>query len=447
MKKSLWVRTGATVLAGTMVLAACSSGSDESSGTEGGAEASACEPSEGPVELEYTGWVPGMEDAIALWNDANPDIQVTYNTGPAGNAGTYQDFFNQLEAGNAPDLGQIEFDTLPNFRVQDGLTNIADCEGVMDAGDEFVDWTWQQVTFGEDDAVYAIPQDTGPMAMFYRKDLFEKAGIDVPTTWDEYAQAAQQIRDEGAYITHFPRTDVNWFAGLVWQAGGQWFANDGDAWTVDLTGPESTKVADYWQGLMDDGLVKDTAGFSDEWNNELNTGELWTWVSAVWGSNSISSGAPDTSGNWGVVQMPQWEDGANAAGNWGGSSVAVLKGSEHPYEAAQFALWLNTSEESLTALNKGGGLYPATTAGLELPALKEGLDFYGGEAIFDVFAEAAAATDPNFVWGPTMAQTYNDVADGFGSALGGQGTLLDALGAGQEATVSTLESQSIPVAE
>ncbi|PRZ08872.1 multiple sugar transport system substrate-binding protein [Isoptericola sp. CG 20/1183] len=446
MNRHTLARSGAAAVAGTLLLAACSGGTDDG-GSDGAADASACEPSDGPVELTYTGWVPGMEDAIALWNEANPDIQVTYNTGPAGNAGTYQDFFNQLEADQAPDLGQIEYDTLPNFRVQDGLVNIADCAGVMDAGEQFVDWTWQQVTFGEEGSVYAIPQDTGPMAMFYRADLFEEAGIEVPTTWDEYAEAAQAIRDEGAYITHFPRTDVNWFAGLVWQAEGRWFENDGEAWTVDLTGPQSTQVADYWQGLIDDGLVKDTAGFSDEWNNELNTGELWTWVSAVWGSNSISSGAPDTAGDWAVAPMPQWEPGANAAGNWGGSSVAVLQGSEHPYEAAQFALWLNTSEESLTALNQGGGLYPATTAGLELPALKEGLEFYGDQAIFDVFADAAAATDPSFTWGPTMAQTYNDVADGFGAALSGQGTLLDALQAGQEATISTLESQSIPVAE
>ncbi|MCK0115940.1 extracellular solute-binding protein [Isoptericola sp. S6320L] len=446
MNRHTLARSGAAAVAGTLLLAACSGGTDDG-GSDGAADASACEPSEGPVELTYTGWVPGMEDAIALWNEANPDIQVTYNTGPAGNAGTYQDFFNQLEADQAPDLGQIEYDTLPNFRVQDGLVNIADCAGVMEAGEQFVDWTWQQVTFGEEGSVYAIPQDTGPMAMFYRADLFEEAGIDVPTTWDEYAEAAAAIRDEGAYITHFPRTDVNWFAGLVWQAEGRWFENDGEAWTVDLTGPQSTQVADYWQGLIDDGLVKDTAGFSDEWNNELNTGELWTWVSAVWGSNSISSGAPDTAGDWAVAPMPQWEPGANAAGNWGGSSVAVLQGSEHPYEAAQFALWLNTSEESLTALNQGGGLYPATTAGLELPALKEGLEFYGDQAIFDVFADAAAATDPSFTWGPTMAQTYNDVADGFGAALSGSGTLLDALQAGQEATISTLESQSIPVAE
>jgi multiple sugar transport system substrate-binding protein len=79
--------------------------------------------------------------------------------------------------------------------------------------------------------------------------------------------------------------------------------------------------------------------------------------------------------------------------------------------------------------------------------LEEGVEFYGGQKIYDVFAEAAAQVNPDFVWGPTMTQTYADVADGFKAAASGDGTLLDALTAGQESTISTLEAQSIPVSE
>ncbi len=423
----------------TLTLAGCST-------TAGGDTAAAdCAPADGKVELTFTSWIPGIEDVVDIWNEKNPDIQVTVQTGPNGNGGTYKNFFNQLSAGNAPDLGQIEYDALPNFRVQDGLENIAACEGVLDSKDQFIDWTWNQVTFGEDEAVYAVPQDTGPMALYYRADLFEAAGIPVPTTWEEYAAAAVTIREQGGYITNFPQNDVNWFAGLVWQAGGQWFSNDGDAWDVTLESDESVKVADYWQGLIEDDLVSKVPAWTDEWNNAYNTGSDWTWISAVWGANSISSGAPDTAGNWAVAPMPQWNAGENAAGNWGGSSTAVLKGSDHPYEAAQFALWLNTDPEALTALNQGANLYPATKEGLKLPVLAEGVEFYGDQAIYDIFAEAAAQTNPDFVWGPTMTQTYADVADGFGGVLGGSGTLAEALKTGQSKTIQALEAAAIPV--
>lgn len=435
--------TAALLTSVALAMTACAAGDSGS----GGGEAAACEPAGEDVTLTFTSWIPGIEDAVAIWNEANPDIQVEVQTGPSGNAGTYQNFFNQLEAGNAPDLGQIEYDALPNFRVQDGLENLAACEDVVAASDEFLDWTWSQVTLGTEDEVYGVPQDQGPMALFYRSDLFEQNGIEVPTTWEEYREAAVKVREAGGYITNFSQTDINQFAGFVWQAGGQWFANDGDAWTVELTSDESVKVADYWQDLLENDLVSSYPAWTDEWNNAYNSGEVWTWNSAVWGANSISSGAPDTAGNWSVALAPQWEEGGAAAGNWGGSSIAVFKGTDHLYEAAKFALWLNTSEEALTSLNQTAAIYPATTAGLELPTLTEGVEFYGGQPIYDVFAEAAEQVNPDFVWGPTMTQTYADVSDGFKAAASGTGTLTEALEKGQESTIATLEAQSIPVAE
>lgn len=430
----------AAAVVSALALSACTS-------TPSAPAAGACAPAGEPVKLTFASWVPGMDQVVALWNEKNPDIQVEFQTGPSGNAGTYQNFFNQIKAGNAPDLGQVEYDALPNFRVQDGLENIAECGDILAAGDQFVDWTWSQVTFGEDNAVYAIPQDSGPIAMYYRADLFEAAGIPVPTTWDEYAAAAAQIKALGSYITNFPKTDVNWFAGMVWQAGGQWFTNNGTDWKVDLTSPESLQVADYWQGLLDRGEVSTLASFSDEWNASFNTGAQWTWISAVWGAGTIRSGAPDTSGKWAVALMPQWNAGDNAAGNWGGSSTAVLKGSKYPYEAAQFALWLNTDPEALQLANELGGLYPASKDGANLPVFTAEQEFYGGQKIYDVFAEASSQVIPNFVWGPTMTQTYTDVSDAFGTVIGGTGTLADALKIGTEKTIAALKAQSIPVAE
>lgn len=435
------VATGVALLT-TVAIAGCAGG-----GGAGGGDAAACTPADGPVTLDFTSWIPGIEDVVSTWNAANPDIQVQVQTGPNGNSGTYQSFFSQLAAGNAPDLGQIEYDALSSFRVQDGLENLAGCEEIVAAEADFIPWTWGQVTLGADDGVFGVPQDSGPMALFYRSDLFEANGIDVPTTWAEYRTAAEQVREIGGYITNFSTADINQFAGFVWQAGGDWFTNDGEQWVVDLTGDESQTVADYWQGLIDDDLVSTYPAWTEEWNNAYNSGEVWTWNSAVWGANSIASGAPDTAGNWSVAPSPQWTAGEASSGNWGGSSVAVFKGSEHVYEAAKFALWLNTSEEALTALNETANIYPATTAGLSLPSLQEGVEFYGGQPIYDVFAEAAAQVSPDFVWGPTMTQTYADVSDGFQRAVTGQSTLLDALTSAQASTIATLQAQSIPVAE
>ncbi|WP_250006179.1 ABC transporter substrate-binding protein [Actinoplanes sp. M2I2] len=432
------------VLISALALSACGSGGDDSSD---GAAAASCAPSSGPVTITYTTWIPGIENVVKAWNDKNPTIQVKVQTGPNGNGGTYQNFFNQLKAGNPPDLGHIEYDALPSFRVQDGLLDVASCDIVAQAKDQFIPWTWNQVSFGDEKSAWGIPQDSGPMALFYRADLFEKNGIAIPKTWDEYAAAAEKVKAAGGYITNFSQSDINQFAGFTWQAGGRWFANDGQQWTVNLTDDKTKKVADYWQSLISKKLVSTVPPWTTEWDNAYNSSSAWTWVSAVWGANSIMSGAPRTAGKWRVAPMPQWSAGENVAGNWGGSATAIFKNSKHPYEAAKFALWLNTSEEALALLNKEAQLYPATTAGTTYSYLANPVGFYGDQKIYEVFAEAATKVTPDFTWGPTMTSTYANASDGFKAAVSGKGTLSDALAATQKSTVETLKSQAIPVKE
>lgn len=438
--------SAALMTAPLLALTACGG---EDGGDGGSAAAAACEPSDGAVELSFVTWVPGMEEVVELWNAENPDVQVTVENTPAGNAGTYNNLFNGLEAGTAPDLAQIEYDSLSSFRLQDGLTDISECPGVQDASGEFVDWTWSQVQLGGE-GVWAVPQDIGPMAMFYRTDLFQQAGItEVPTTWEEYYEAAKQLKAAtGAYITHFPQGDANWFTGLLWQRGAELFELDGDQVVVNVDSEEAREVAEYWQRMIDEDLVAtNLQGFSPDLYAAWANGTVASWVSAAWGFSTIRDNAAATAGQWAVAPMPQWGEGEMAAGNWGGSTTAVLSGTEHPAEAAEFALWLNTDPEALAVANDLGGLYPASEDRSELEALQGGVDFYGGQEIFDVFGEAAGQVDTQFTWGPTMTDTYTAMSDGFTDALNGQGTLGDALAAAQTASVESLEAQGVTVAD
>ncbi len=183
-------RRGAAIgaaLGAALALAGCGGAGLEPASTE-------CEPSQGPVTLSFWSWVPGIDEAVEVWNAENPDIRVELNAVAGGNQGPYQNLSNALKANTEPDLAQIEFDTLPSFRLQQGLRDVSRClpDGT---GDQFIDFAWDQVTF-EDTGVYAIPQDTGPMAMFYRKDLFEKYGVDVPRTWAEFKAVAEAVHEQ-----------------------------------------------------------------------------------------------------------------------------------------------------------------------------------------------------------------------------------------------------------
>jgi multiple sugar transport system substrate-binding protein len=422
------------VMAAALALAACSSGGNSSATSPAAG---------GKVSLTFWSWVPGISQSVNLWNKTHPGIRVNLNEVTSGNAGTYAKMFSALQAGNAPDLGQVEYATLPNFEHVGGVVNLAPY-GANSVKSDFVPWTWAQATQGS--AVYAIPQDTGPMGLFYRADLFKQYGLAVPTTWAQYLSDAQKLHaaHPNVYITAFPANDAQWFAGLAWQAGAKWFATSGDTWVTGIDDSPTQQVANFWQQLISDHLVKVEPDFASEWYKDLSDGTLLTWPTAVWGENTLITNAASTKGDWRVVPMPNW--GATSAnGNWGGSTTVVFKDSKHPAQAAQFAEWLNTSPQSITGLITKGGLYPADLAGQKQPAANSPVPFYGGQNIWQVFQTDGKLVNTSFQWGPIMNTTFTQMADGFGKATGGSETLAQVLTSTQSQTISTMKSQGFSV--
>ena len=419
----------AGITAGALALAAC-----------GGSSAPA---SSGKVTLTFWSWVPGISQSVGLWNKSHPDIHVNLNEVTSGDAGSYAKMYSALQAGNAPDLGQIEYATLPNFEHVGGLIDLSKY-GAGRVRPDFVPWTWSQVSQGN--TVYAIPQDTGPMGLFYRADLFKKYGLAVPATWAQYLSDAKKVHaaHPNVYIAAFPANDAQWFAGLAWQAGARWFSTSGDTWVAGISDPASMQVASYWQQLISDHLVKVEPDFASEWYKDLSDGTLLTWPTAVWGENTLVTNAAATKGDWRVAAMPNWGT-TNSNGNWGGSTTVVFKDSKHPAQALQFAEWLNTSPQSITGLITKGGLYPADLAGQKQPAANSPVPFYGGQNIWKVFQANGKLVNTSFQWGPIMSTTFTQMADGFGKSTGGSGSLSQVLSSTQSQTVATMKKQGFSV--
>lgn len=444
MRTSARRRTAGTIglaAASFLLMAGCGASGEDDSPED--ASAATREPGES-VTLTFWSWVPGIENAVDLWNSENPDIQVEFERIESGNNGGYAKMFAGVQAGEAPDLAQVEYQAIPSFLIENALVDLAEY-GAAEHEDTFVDWQWRQGAIG--DSVFAIPQASGPMGMFYRADLFAQWGIEVPTTWAEYEEAARAVRaaDPEAYISTFSPASPAWFTGLVMQSGAQWFGVDGDEWSVDIDSPEARQVTDFWQRMIDEDLVKTEPDSSAEWFQDLQEGTIVSWVAGQWGDAIIEGNAPDTAGLWQAAPMPAWDAAEPTAGNHGGSSTAVLAGSEHPAEALEFAVWLNSDPDSVNLLLDGGYGWPASVDALESTTLNEPSDFFGGQAYNEVFAEMDQLVDPSWVWPPTTTATYDALIDGFQQAVAGNATLTDALAAAQEATLQDFEDKGISV--
>ncbi|WP_127360645.1 ABC transporter substrate-binding protein [Actinacidiphila soli] len=433
------IRLAVAAAASIAVLAGCSSPAPS-----GNASAASCAPATGKVTLQYWNTVPGMDQVVALWNKENPNIQVQTKNISNDQYGTIG---NALKAGKAPDLAQVGYDELPDLRTQNAFVDASACSAATAAKSDFVPWTWSQTSFGGT-GVYAFPQDTGPMALYVRTDIFKKYGVAIPTTWDEYAADAQKLHkaDPKLDITYFDPNNAEWFNGLLWQNNAEMYNYSGGKWQVSVTSAQSKQVADYWQKLISDKLVRtDLANGSTQMYAAFQKNEIATSVGAAWGYSMMRDNLPSQAGKWSIVPMPTWGSSA-ASGDWGGSTVAFMKGSTHLYESVKFNTWLNTNPEALALENKLGGLYPAATAGSKLPALSQGVPYYNNEKIFDVFAAASKKIDTSFSWGPTQKTVNLALQDAMAKATAGNGTLSDALTAAQASALKSMKDLAIPAA-
>ncbi len=399
------------------------------------------------VEITFQSWVPNIDQAVDAFNAAHDDIHVTLETITAGPDGGYAKMLSAVQAGDPADVAHLGYDAVPDFLLNDAVEDIS--AYVNDSEDLFVPWQWATGVLG--DGVYSVPQASGPLGQFYRADIFDSLGIAYPTTWDEYYEAAKTIHasDPNKYITAFAYNQAPWLIGLSQQAGGSWFGTSGDAWDVSIDDDATLKAAAFWQKLIDEGLVKIEADFSSEWNADIQNGNIATWISGSWADAILRGTAPDTAGKWAVGPMPQWKAGENVSATWaGGSGVAVLKGSKHPEQAAEFAVWLSSDPESVNILTNVGAGWPALADTSEITALQndpEVFGFYGGQDIWDVFAESDAAVDNSWKWPPLSSTLFASLTDNVKSAVDSGTPLTDAFTKTQTDMVDALKAKGISV--
>ncbi len=409
----------------------------------GGSSPGSSSSSTGPVTLTYWAWIPNMDKQVALFNKSHPDIHVNYVNVGAGPL-EYNKLFTAIKANNAPDVAEVEYQLLPTFETTGGLLDMAPY-GAASVKNDFAGWTWPQVTLGS--SIYAIPQDSGPMAMFYRSDVFKKYNLPVPTTWAQYADDAAKLQaaDPGAYITDFPPKNPGQFSGYAWQAGAKWFGINGQSWNVSINDAPTLQVASFWQNLISKKLVKTETDFTNGWYHDLQTGTLATWLTGAWGAGIIEQNAPQSSGDWRVAPLPQWQAGANINGDWGGSTTVAFKDTKYPKQATEFAEWISNNDQSAEQEFTGGGAYPALLSSLDSTTINSPQPFFGNQVINSVFKQGATQVNEGFVWGPTMNQVYSDMGDDFANVVNGQGTLSDALNKVQQSTITFMKSQGFSV--
>jgi multiple sugar transport system substrate-binding protein len=381
-----------------------------------------------PVTLTFWSWAPAAAPTVKLFEASHPTIKI--NLVNAGQSATeYTKLATAMKGGGAPDVAQIEYYALPQFVLSKQVADLTPY-GAAALQSQYTKSAWQQVAI--DGGIFGYPQDTGPLVMFYRTDVFKKLGLNPPTTWDEYQADAAKIHqaDPTKYIGSVDPADAGGMNSLLWQAGGTPFkTTDSSTVTTSLSDDAATKVTTLWTSLVQQKQVNVTAGWTADWWKAMGAGTYATWIAGAWAPGVIASTIPQSESDWAAAPVPQWTAGANVTAENGGSSVAVMSNSPHKAAAAAFAQWLDTDPTAVQSLTDNG-LFPATTAMLNSDAFQNApIAALGGQQANKVFADSSAHVAAGWQYLPFQVYANSVYGDTVGHAETAGTSLLDGLAA------------------
>ncbi|HET8716168.1 MAG TPA: sugar ABC transporter substrate-binding protein [Nocardioidaceae bacterium] len=362
----LWKRV-AVGLAAMSLLTACSGGSSGSSGIKNAGSDDISAKGE-----KLTVWImegtnpdagPFFDDLSQAFKDktgATLDVQIV----PWAEA--HDKFVNAIAGGTAPDVAEVGTTWTPEFAAAGALMDLS--EPVQEAGltDDLVPGLVEAGTV--DGGLYGMPWYAGVRAMVYRTDVFEKAGVQPPTSWDELVDVGEQLKKSNPDMVTFPVPGDSEYGvyPFIWGNGGKVAEQEGDTWVSRIDSPEAQEGIDFYTGLaLDHGFSTPAATTWDEadLSDAFTRGDVAMMISGSWTPGALIEANPDLEGKIGAFPIPG-PDGGIAPSFLGGSHLGIFQDTENPDLAFALVKMMATGEFA-EKWGEQTGFFPGTKPLLE----------------------------------------------------------------------------------
>ena len=325
--------------------------------------------------------------AITEFNKTHPDVKVTFERQQW--TGIVEKLTTSLSSSDSPDVIELGNTQAQAFEAAGALKDLTADKAAL-GGDDLLQSLVEAGTY--DGKFYGVPYYAGARVILYRKDLFTKSGLSVPTTIDELLAAANKLKADNAATANFSGMYLpgkNWFAALpfIWVEGGDIAVQEGDAWKGMLASDKSVTGLTEFQKF-----IQETSGAPKDGDDSKDyiafcNGEVGMMPAPGWKPGQIinkDDGCPAMEANIGAFAMPGLTAGTTSPAFLGGSNLAISAKSKNPDLATELLKILVSKDYQKQFADQG-----------TIPALKSLLGGISGSE--GAVAQAKAAENSRFV--------------------------------------------------
>ncbi|WP_338779270.1 extracellular solute-binding protein [Streptomyces sp. DG1A-41] len=319
----------------------------------------------------------------------NPKIKIAENV-VERNENYYPALLNHLTTNSGlQDVQAVEVGNIAEI-VNTQAAKLEDLSKVSGVNkSDWLDWKWQQATT-KDGQTIGLGTDIGPMAICYRKDMFEKAGLPTDRAevaklwagdWAKLVDAGEKYKKNGPEGTTFMDSPGGLLNALLSSEKEKFY--DASGKVIYKTNPAVRKAFDLTAEAAEKGLLGAQTQFQPSWDQTIANNKFAAMACPPWMLGYIKGKSnPDAKGKWDVAVAPK-------SGNWGGSFLTVPKSGKNVEEAKKLVAWL-TAPEQQAKLFKVQGSFPSAQAAFSSPEVTGAKNDMTGDApIGEIFAEAA----------------------------------------------------------
>ncbi len=364
------------------------------------------------VTLRFPSWQwgqPGYDEfftaAIEEFEATHPGV--TIEKIPVASADYADTLTRMFAAGDPPEILQYLSQLYYLAVDADWLEELDDRIAQTDIQETWAPYLWEAGNqYGH---TYGVWVSGSPIALMYNRDMFDAAGVEVPTTKEEFLDAARALtlRDADGTVTQFgfsltTKMDNNahiyGLKNFVIGLGGNWGSPEGE---VDVMNPANREAIELEQTLIDENIVPHGADRVQA-RQIFWEGRAAMIIEGPWVMTSVRSENPDLLPSIGVALMPFPNQTAGTS-----NGFAIARDAEHKDLAWEF-IQMVTSQEWMERYGEMAGVTPARQGALTDKALEE-------NPWLEVFAEVESSGKNYFIPGFEAAQ--NEIDKGVIDAL------------------------------
>lgn len=238
--------------------------------------------------------------------------------------------------------------------------------------------------------IFGLPHDVHPVMIAYRRDIFEKEGVDVSAikTWDDYIAVARKlVVPNKRYMLELNQSDTSQLLLCLLQRGGGLFNAKGECTFDNEVGLQT--MLWYVPLVAGPKKIASDLGGAQILTRAVEDGYFLGLMAPDWRSKVVENDIPRMRGKMALMPLPAVKAGGASTSTWGGTMLGITKASKRQDLAWELAQALYLNKQDLAGRFQETNILPAVRDAWKASAYSKPNPYYSNQPLGKLYAQLA----------------------------------------------------------